>query len=241
MNEFLNRTELLLGEEAISKMKDSCVAVIGLGGVGSYATEILARSGVGKLVLVDFDTVSVSNINRQLPALHSTVGRFKTEVMQERILDINPNAEVKIYTEFIDETNRDKILENVDFVIDAIDSLNPKINLLEFMYKKNIQMISVMGAGGKTDPSKIRQTDLFKTKYCPLARRVRKFLRRRGIKKNIPAIYTDETPAPQSENINEEDTVSRGRQRGTISSISYLPAMMGMWAASYVIDKLSSD
>ena len=239
MKDIFSRTALIFGEDAIQKFHTKRVAVIGLGGVGSFAAEILIRSGIEKLVLVDFDTISESNINRQIPALHSTIGKNKTEVMKDRLLDINPDSEIRIFSVFLDETNRDEIFENVDFVIDAIDSLNPKTNLLEYLFHNKMDLISVMGAGGRKDPSYIKMGDLFDTTYCPLARRVRKFLRRRGITKGIPVIYTDEQPIPQSDEINDEDVISRGRKRGTLGSVVYMPAMMGIWAASYVLRKIS--
>lgn len=239
MKNIFSRTALVFGNDVIEKFQKTRVAIIGLGGVGSFASEILVRSGIENIVLVDFDTISESNINRQLPALHSTIGKYKTDTMKARLLDINPDASIIAYTEFMDETNREKILEDVDYVIDAIDSLNPKANLLEYLYKNKIEVISVLGAGGKTDPSYIKEGDLFQTTYCPLAKRVRKYLRRRGITSGIPAIYSDEQHIPQSSEINNEDVMSRGRQRGTLGSVVYLPAMMGMWAASYVLRKIA--
>ena len=182
MKEF-SRTKLLFGEENLGVFKKTRVAVIGLGGVGSYAVEVLARSGIGKLRLVDFDKITKSNINRQVIALHSTIGRLKTEVMAERIKDINPSIEVEIATDFCDENNREKLLKNLDFVIDAIDSLGPKAGLMADLYHRKIPFISVLGAAGKIDPSLIELTDISKTKICPLARKVRKYLHRKDIYK----------------------------------------------------------
>lgn len=241
--DFLKRTKLILGENAIENLKKTRVAIMGLGGVGTYATEVLARSGIENFLLVDFDTVSESNINRQLIALHSNIGKLKTEAMKQRIIDINPNANIQTYNDFCAIESREFLLKNIDFIVDAIDSLNPKVGLIEDAFHKNIKIISVMGAGGKLDPSQIRLDDISKSNVCPLAKRVRKYLRRRGIESGIPVIYSIEKPIPQFnfEEGNEEELAStRGRQRGTLSSISYLPAIMGMWAASYVIRNISS-
>ena len=241
MDQF-QRIELLFGKEAIEIFQKSRVAVMGLGGVGSFAAEALARSGIGSILLVDFDKVSISNLNRQIIALNSTIGKLKTEVMKERILDIDPEAKVEIYSDFVDKESRKFLLENVDFVVDAIDSLTPKVGLLEDVYHQKIPVISVMGAGSRFDPAKIKLTDISKTETCPLARKVRKYLHRRGIYQGIPVIFSTETPIPQFdfEAGSEEDwTTTRGRKRGTLGSVVYLPAIMGMWAASYVLRKLA--
>lgn len=237
-----SRTRLLFGDDALKKFSESRIAVMGLGGVGSYAAECLARSGIKKMLLVDFDKVSLSNINRQLLALHSTIGRQKTDLMKERLLDINPHMEIDCYTGFCNEHTRPELLKNVDFVIDAIDSLVPKVGLLEDCYNLKIPVISVMGAASRFDPSLIELADFSNTDVCPLARRVRKFLRRRGIRKGIPAVYSKEKPIPQYPP--EAGTVQdwngdMGRMRGTLGSSSYLPAIMGLWAASYCLRKLS--
>ena len=240
--EQFNRTELLFGKEAIEIFQKTRVAVMGLGGVGSYAAEALARSGIGSLLLVDFDTVSLSNLNRQLPALHSTIGKMKTEVMRNRILDINPNVNIEIYSDFFDNLSRDELLKNVDFVVDAIDSLGPKAELLESVYKMKIPVISSMGAASRFDPSKIELVDISKSKVCPLAKKVRKYLHRRGIEKGIPVIYSYEKPIPQFDyeaGAEAEWISGHGRKRGTLGSVVYLPAIMGMWAASYVLRKLA--
>ena len=189
MNQF-SRTALLFGDEAIEIFQQTRVAVMGLGGVGSYAAEALARSGIGSFLLVDFDTVGLSNLNRQLPALHSTIGKMKTEAMRARILDINPKAKVDIYSDFCAHESRDFLLENIDFVVDAIDSLGPKTGLLESCVNKGIPVISSMGAASRFDPSKIELVDISKSKICPLAKKVRKYLNRRGISEGIPVIYS---------------------------------------------------
>jgi tRNA A37 threonylcarbamoyladenosine dehydratase len=242
MDQF-NRTSLLFGEEKIQKFQESRVAIMGLGGVGSYAAEALARSGIGEFLLVDFDTISITNINRQLPALHDTIGRLKTEAMRERLLKINPNLKIDIYSDFCAEDSRNHLLKNLDFVVDAIDSLTPKVGLLEECYHKKIPVISSMGAAGKFDPSQIQMADLSKTKNCPLAKMVRKYLRRRGISKGIPVIYSTEIPIPQyppEAGTDKEWVGGRGRIRGTLGSVVYMPAIFGMWAASYVLRVLAN-
>ena len=237
-----NRTELLFGNEAIEIFQKSRIAIMGLGGVGSFAAEGLVRSGIGSILLVDFDKIGISNLNRQLPALHSTIGILKTETLRDRLLDINPSLEIEIYSDFFDNESRDQLLNNIDFVVDAIDSLGPKAELLESVYKMKILVISAMGDAGRVDPSKIVQTDISKTYMCPLARKVRKYLHRRGIYKGIPVLFSTEEPIPQFdfEAGSEEEWVSnRGRKRGTLGSVVYLPAIMGMWATSYVLRKLA--
>ncbi|HNX00286.1 MAG TPA: tRNA threonylcarbamoyladenosine dehydratase [Candidatus Cloacimonadota bacterium] len=243
MKDQFNRTELLFGSDAIKKLQQSRIAVIGLGGVGGYACESLARSGVGQFLLVDFDTIGPTNLNRQIIALHSTVGKPKVEVMRDRIKDINPEAIVDIYQGFCAIENREELLQNIDFIVDAIDSLGPKVGLLEFAYHQNMPIISVLGAGNRVDPSQVHLSDISDTMGCPLARRVRKFLRRRGIDKGIPVIYSSEVSikefAEDTTPLDESISV-RGRSRVTIGSVGYMPAIMGMWAASYVIRNLAT-
>jgi len=237
-----SRTELLFGKEAIEIFQRSRVAIMGLGGVGSYAAEALARSGIGNFLLVDFDSVGLSNLNRQLPALHSTVGKLKTEAMRDRILDINPQAKIELYSDFCAHESRDFLLKDLDFVVDAIDSLGPKTGLIEACYKKEIPIISSMGAASRYDPSKIEQVDISKSRVCPLAKKVRKYLGRRGVSKGIPVIYSYEKPIAQFDHgagAEAEWISGRGRKRGTLGSVVYIPAIIGMWAASYVLRKLA--
>ncbi len=236
-NKQFNRTELLIGKDDLKKLHSTHVCVVGLGGVGSYAVEALARAGIGRFTLIDFDVVGETNLNRQIIALHETIGKAKTDIMKERILSINPKAEVLTHQVFIDSDNREVLLAGMDFYIDAIDSLGPKIGMLEYMARQEHNFISVMGAGNRLDPSQIHLAPLSKSHNCPLARRVRKFLGRRGIKANFPCVYSSELPTKPEE---DEDTpdeliIQRGRQRKTIGSISYMPAIMGMTAASWVI------
>jgi tRNA A37 threonylcarbamoyladenosine dehydratase len=238
------RSSLIIGDESIKRFQDVRLLVVGLGGVGGYALEGLARAGFKKFIIVDFDVVSESNINRQIIALHSTVGKLKSELFKERILDINPECEVEVISEFFDETLRRDLLTRVDFVVDAIDSLGPKVGLLEDCYRQGIKIISSMGAGNRIDPSQIRIADISKSRNCSLAKRVRKYLRRRGINKGIPVVYSEELPITDylKEGRGESDEVTdRGRSRTLVGSISYYPAIMGMMLASYVVRYFLED
>jgi len=235
-----SRTELLIGSEALAKLGKTTVCVVGLGGVGSYAAEALARAGIGHFILIDFDTVGPTNINRQLLATLDAIGKPKTELMKARMLAINPDAQITSHQVFIDQENRAELIAGADYIIDAIDSLGPKIGLLEDMAKSELKFISVMGAGNRLDPTQIHLAPLKQSHRCPLARRVRKFLRRRGVEGNFPCVYSSEPaliPDAEVESDNEL-IIERGRQRKTIGSISYMPAIMGMMAASWVIREI---
>lgn len=241
--DIFQRTKLLIGDAGLAKLNASRVAVIGLGGVGSHAAEALARAGIGSFLLIDFDVVNPTNLNRQLIALQSSIGIPKTELMKTRINSINPAARVQIKNEFCSQENRENLIPPVDFLLDAIDSLGPKIGLLEYCLKKAIPLISVMGAGNRLDPAQIQIADISKTHACPLAKRVRKFLRRRGIKSGFPCVFSTETPLipEDEEDIPDEIIIHRGRERKTIGSISYMPAIMGYRAAAYIINQLLSN
>ncbi|MEN6444933.1 MAG: tRNA threonylcarbamoyladenosine dehydratase [Candidatus Cloacimonas sp.] len=251
MNEAdFSRTKLLIGENGLQTLANTCVAVIGLGGVGSFTVEALARAGIGKLILVDFDKIEPSNVNRQLIALQSTIGEFKAEVVRQRILDINPQAEVIVHKEVLNKDNQEQLLAGADYCVDAIDCLNAKIDLLEFLVINERKFISVMGAGNRLDPTLIQISTLAKSNSCPLARRVRKMLKKRGIDLSFPCVYSSEQPIkPNGEDINREeeeteldlDITSNIKHNKIIGSISYLPAIMGMMAASWVIRSIISD
>ena len=229
------RTELLVGQKGSQKLAQTSVAVIGLGGVGSYSAEALARSGIGKFILIDFDVIEPTNINRQILALQSTIGKPKVELMQQRILDINPKAEVIIYQEVLDGNNQERLLEGAEYCVDAIDSLSAKIGLLEFLLKNERKFISVMGAGNRLDPSQVHISTIDKSHNCPLARRVRKLLNKKGIRGHFPCVYSSELPIIPENDVSIEDSITKDRQRKVIGSISYLPAVMGLMAAAYVI------
>jgi tRNA A37 threonylcarbamoyladenosine dehydratase len=240
-----HRTELLLGEKAMASLKDAHVGVFGLGGVGSYAAESLARAGVGKLTLIDFDFVGVTNINRQNIALSSSVGQAKTAVMAERAALINPDCIVDARQEFFCEDNSDALLDlGYDAVIDAIDSFNPKIRLIVESLKKGIPLFSAMGAAGKIDPSMIRVGDISKSTICPLAKRVRKRLRAFNVHSGFEVVYSIEPPIlPFSPELidkeKKEFTIDRGRERMIQGSISYLPAIFGLTLSGLVIQKIT--
>ena len=243
MDEF-SRTRLLLGEEPIEKLKKSTVAVFGIGGVGGYTVEALARSGVGKLVLVDNDTVSLTNINRQIIALQSTVGRYKTEVMRERILDINPNAQVEIHTCFFLPENAAQFdFSKYDYVVDAVDTVTAKIEIIMQAKAAGVPVISAMGAGNKLDAAKFVVTDIYKTQMCPLAKVMRKELRNRGVDK-LKVVYSEE-PALTPKEITERENCDREVQentarRSTPGSIAYVPSVAGLLLAQEVIKDIIS-
>lgn len=244
MNEtYFSRTELLVGQQGMQKLAQTSVAVIGLGGVGSYSAEALARSGIGKLILIDFDVIEPANINRQILALQSNIGKPKVELMQQRILDINPKAEVIIYQEVLDENKQDSLLAGAEYCVDAIDSLSAKISLLEFLLKNERKFISVMGAGNRLDPSQIHISTIDKSYNCPLARKVRKLLSKKGIKGSFPCVYSSELPLKIAEDneVTEAEDLLQVKQRKVIGSISYLPSIMGLMAASYVIRDILKD
>ena len=189
-----SRTELLLGKEAMNKLEDARVAVFGIGGVGGYVCEALARSGVGKLDLIDNDKVCMSNLNRQIIATRKTVGQYKTEVMKDRILDINPEAEVNIHNCFFLPDNADEFpFEEYDYVVDAVDTVTAKIALVMKCKELDIPIISSMGAGNKLDGSQFKVADIYKTKVCPLAKVMRRELKKRGVKK-LKVVYSEEIP-----------------------------------------------
>ena len=235
------RTEQLLGAEPLARLQGARVAVFGLGGVGSYAVEALARAGVGHFRLVDYGAVDATNINRQLFALHSTVGRKKVDLAAERILDINPDCEVDARPGFLDPDTVDGFLDpRPDIVVDAIDSLNSKVTLLEAVHRLGIPVVSSMGAGGRMDASQVRVGDISETVICPLARIVRLRLRRRGVASGIPCVYSVE-PARNTTPYEPTDVGEHhgtGRPRQPIGTVSYMPALFGLRVAQEVIRKL---
>ena len=229
------RTELLLGQERLQKLADSTVAVIGLGGVGAYAAEMLARAGVGHMVLLDCDVVSITNKNRQLLALDSTVGRPKTEVMSARLKDINPGIQLDIISEYLTEENVAALLggRKIDFLVDAIDTLAPKLNLIAYCVHNAVPLVSSMGSGAKYDITKVRITDLSKSFNCPLAYIVRKKLRKMGIEKVFKVVFSEELP--------DRDAfieVEEQNKKSQVGTISYLPAVFGCACAQEAIRQL---
>ena len=224
MKEEFCRTSLLIGEDGIEKLNKSKVAVFGVGGVGGYVVEALVRAGVGKIDVIDNDIINLSNLNRQIVALYSTLGKFKVDVIKERALDINPEAEIGTYKIFFDNSTQEQFdFSKYDYVIDAIDSVKSKLLLIECCKKANIPIISSMGTGNKLDPSKFEVTDISKTSVCPLARVMRIELKKRGIKK-LNVLYSKEIP------------VKNGQR--TPSSISFVPPVAGLIIAGKVVNDL---
>ena len=210
LNQF-SRTEMLIGEEGINRLNDSKVAIFGIGGVGSYVAEALARCGVGKFILVDNDKVTITNINRQIIATTKTIGQYKVDLMKQRILDINPEAKIETYkTFYMPDCNEEILDSSVSYVVDAIDTVTAKIFLIEEATRLNIPVISSMGTGNKLDPSKFEITDIYKTSVCPLAKVMRKELRQRNIKK-LNVLYSKEEPVkPRKESEEKTKVIHRG-------------------------------
>ena len=230
------RSALLLGAAALEKLHRAHVAVFGVGGVGGFACEALARCGVGEMTLIDNDTVSLSNINRQIIALHSTVGSYKTHVMKERIADINPDCQVHTVNAFyLPENSADFPLDGYDYIVDAIDTVSAKIDLAVRAHHAGIPLISSMGTGNKLDPTALTVTDLSKTTGCPLARVMRRELKQRGIQ-HLKVVYSTESPAPRAEDAPKETD----GQRKLIASLPFVPATAGLILASEVVKDLCS-
>jgi tRNA A37 threonylcarbamoyladenosine dehydratase len=226
-----DRTELLLGKENLLRLKNAHVLIVGLGGVGASAAEQIARAGVGKMTIVDADTIDVTNINRQLPALNSTIGNPKAEIVGARLKDINPELDLVILSEYLRDERMIEVLEQgFDFVVDAIDTLAPKVYLIYHSIKKNIPIVSSMGSGGKTDPAQVAIADISKTHHCQLARMVRKRLHKLGVKKGVQAVYSPEEV--QKEAIRLEESTNKASNVGTIS---YMPNVFGCFCASVVL------
>lgn len=233
-----SRTELLIGEEGLQRLRHATVMILGVGGVGSHCIEALARSGVGKLILVDNDTVSLTNINRQSIAYHSTVGRYKTRVMKERIADICPQTEVITYELFILPENMEQIFEQrPDYIIDAIDTVTAKIALVEKALELDIPIVSSMGTGNKLHGELFEITDISKTSVCPLCKVMRKELRARGIY-HLKVLYSREKPIDVSQRTTDEE---KGSRRSLPGSVSFVPPIAGLLIAGEVIRELMEE
>ena len=233
---WLERTELLMKEEGLEKLNRANVLVIGLGGVGSFAAEFLARAGVGHMTIVDGDTVDITNINRQLPALRSTVGQHKVEVVAERLLDINPDLKLVKINEFLNPERMDEVLDSdkFNYILDCIDSVTPKLFLIKAAKRRKIKLVSSMGAGGKTDPSKVMVRDISKTQNCFLARQIRKRLKKENINKGFRCVFSNELQQEESLKL----TDGANYKRSFYGTISYIPAIFGLYAAAEVINYL---
>ena len=228
INDIFQRQLVLIGEKNFTKLQSATVVICGLGGVGSYITEALARCGIGRLILIDHDKVDISNINRQLCALQSTVGQYKVDVISARIADISPSCKIETRQMFIDEDNIADIFEfNIDYIADAIDYVPGKLALIEHCQKKKIPIISAMGAGRRFDPCKLKLADVSKTHTCPLAKNIRKQLRSRGITAGVQVVFSEEEPLKQIENTS------------IIGSIYFVTSVMGLIMASEIVKNLS--
>ena len=245
MNQTFARFSMLVGEEGIEKLRNSKVIVFGVGGVGSYTVEALARSGVGYVTMVDFDEISESNINRQLHSLRSTIGKSKTDVMKDRILDINPDCEVELIKKLVYK-DFDEIFKNnrYDFVVDAIDVSGSKINLIEYCMKNKINIISSMGFGNKMHPEMVEISKIKNTSVCPMARTIRSILKKKNIF-DIPVVYSKEQPVkPDKSELFKEETPTEFRESNEIprkttpGSNAFVPGTAGLVLASYVIRKI---
>jgi len=235
---WLDRTILLMGAEGVQKLQSAHVVVVGLGGVGAYAAEMLVRAGIGHLTIIDADTVSETNKNRQLLALDSTLGQEKTALMSRRLLDINPLLQLTAHTIFLQPDNIPSVinltLKNIDYLVDAIDTLAPKIELITYCVQQGIPIVSAMGAGAKYDATALQITDISKSYNCPLAHQLRKRLRReKGIKHGVKVVFSTELPDNKAiELVNEQN------KRSIVGTVSYLPAVFGCLCAQAVIDDL---
>ncbi len=235
MGNWLERTELLLGKQSLERLKNSHVLIVGLGGVGAFAAEAICRSGVGRLTIADGDVIQPSNINRQLIALNSTIGMRKAEVVGNRLLDINPSLQLRVIDEYLrDERLKELVAEPYDYVVDAIDTLSPKVFLIMDAVRSGHRIVSSMGAGGKMDPSKIQVADISKSHSCRLAYMVRKRLHRQGIRRGVNVVFSPEE-------VDREailHTPGETNKLTTVGTISYMPALFGLIVASVVIRQL---
>ncbi|MBQ3581605.1 MAG: tRNA threonylcarbamoyladenosine dehydratase [Alistipes sp.] len=235
---WLERTTLLLGEEKLEQLRRAHVLVVGLGGVGAYAAEMIARAGVGRMTIADADTVSATNINRQLIALHSTIGLKKSDLMAERLRDINPDIDLTVINRFIKDDETDALLDSArfDFVVDAIDTLSPKLALIKGALDRGIPLVSSMGAGAKTDPTKMEICDISRTHHCPLAHMLRKRLHKIGIRKGFHAVFSPEPVREGAMILCEEQN-----KKSNTGTISYIPALFGIGCASVVVRSLIGE
>lgn len=238
MREWLERTELLLGDEKLQILNRAHVLVVGVGGVGAYAAEMIVRAGVGSITIADADKVSASNINRQLVAMHSTIGCEKCDILAERLRDINPELNITIVNRFIKDDETDALLDSAkfDYVVDAIDTLSPKLALIKGALDRGIPLVSSMGAGAKTDPTLMEIKDIAKTHHCPLAHMLRKRLHKIGIKRGFWAVFSPEPIREGAMILCEEQN-----KKSNVGTISYIPALFGIGCASVVVRDLIGE
>ena len=235
---WMERTALLLGDEKLAMLRRAHVLVVGLGGVGAYAAEMIARAGVGRMTIADADTVSSTNINRQLVALHSTLGRPKAEVLAERLRDIDPELELTVLNRFIRDEETYSLLDaaKYDYVVDAIDTLSPKLALILAALDRGLPLVSSMGAGAKTDPTQLEIADISKTHHCPLAHMLRKRLHKAGVRSGFRAVFSPEPMREGAMILCEEQN-----KKSNVGTISYIPALFGIGCASVVIRGLIGE
>lgn len=233
---WLERTELLIGEESIDRLSKANILLVGLGGVGSYAGEFVVRAGIGKITIIDGDVVDPTNINRQMQALHSTIGQSKAALLKQRFLDINPHLDITAFEKFMEPDDMENLIatSKFDFVMDCIDSVTPKLSLLTSAVRTKSKVISAMGAGGKIDSSKIKITDIANTKECKFAHVIRKRLKVEGIRKGIISVYSDEIQPKEALRL----TDGKNYKRSFYGTVSYMPALFGLTMASEVIRRI---
>ena len=236
MANWLERTELLIKKTGVERLQNANILVVGLGGVGGFAAEFIARAGVGKMTIVDGDTVDITNINRQLLALHSTIGKAKTEVISQRLLDINPHLQLTALHQFLNPENMETLLDGQDFdyILDCIDSVSPKIELIKAARKRKIKLVSAMGAGGKTDPSMVMVRDISKTNNCFLAKQIRKRLRKENINKGFRCVFSNEIQAEDSLKMTDGSQF----KKSFYGTMSFMPAIFGLYAAAEAINHI---
>ena len=236
MENWKQRTELLLGEEKMEHLRNAHVLVVGLGGVGAYAAEMICRAGVGKMTIVDADTVQPTNLNRQLPALTSTLGMSKAQILEARFKDINPQIELTVLPVFLKDDNIPELLDNTkyDFIVDAIDTLSPKCYLIYHALQRRIKIVSSMGPGAKSDITQVRFADLWDTYHCGLSKAVRKRLQKMGIKRKVPVVFSTEQADPKAVLLTDDEK----NKKSTCGTVSYMPAVFGCYLAEYVIKRL---
>lgn len=230
------RTRLLLGDEKMERLQKAHVLVVGLGGVGAYAAEMICRAGVGRMTIVDADTVQPTNINRQLPAVHSTLGKSKAELLEARFRDINPEIELTVLPVFLKDENIPELLDaaQYDFIVDAIDTLAPKCHLIAEAMKRRMKIVSSMGAGAKSDITQVRFADIWDTYHCGLSKAVRKRLQKMGIKRKLPVVFSTEQADAQAVLLTEDER----NKKSTCGTVSYMPAVFGCYLAEYVLKRL---
>ncbi|TPD71129.1 tRNA threonylcarbamoyladenosine dehydratase [Flavobacterium microcysteis] len=232
MAQWTERAELLFKKEGLEKLKNSNVLIVGVGGVGSFAAEFIARAGVGKMTIVDGDVVDITNINRQLPALHSTVGKAKIDIVGDRLMDINPELELTKIKEFLSPERAFEIVTNeFDYVMDCIDSVTPKLNLIIASKRKRVKIVSSMGAGGKMEAGKVKVSDISRTENCFLAKTIKRRLKEAGIDKGVKAVYSSEIQDPNSLRITDGSNF----KKSFYGTNSYMPGLFGLHAAETVI------